>query len=1164
MPGKDGAPNPRIKPFSLTFVVDNEGGDPGPYKSKGLTINGAATDIENDAFKGSILVIHDTGNEPGGAVAPQQEGSQRRGVEMHIQGKFKRAVQKGEPTTSGLWIGGDLSAPLKLGWVMQNVVQLCMKFARKKCEGRIQANVLGQVPHVSFPIAQLFTVLRTPPGEEPPKIGGDELRDLKWPGPGWVDIDTESTYTLVWKTPYLDVCSWELLKVPGVSPLGLESILGDISSCTFMIFDLGAAGGNYVDWRKGVMLKFAMSRGAAGDTWDNEEVEDSEPAQTVKEVLNGDDASDVSDHGDDEDSVVAVEDQDQADAGSESSGDSESMDGSEEQEAMSVADSQALFDIEGWRPRAFDGADGVTRARVPYYIDSIDRRRKSHLRTWYVIALHDSNDEFWVAKDASELASLCRPKRRLRFFWRGSGARKCRAYTVKTLEQFRHVVREQLASDTKLRAAVMRDAAEEDIDQEESPRPEEHREPPTRLTPAGLARKVRKTTRRRRRAPVIPPRFFVGTGSACALAFAHAREGRTSIARENIVGAIHFEGRISEELMRLSTDGTIRCFTPYDCEKPRIRMKAIDILHVQAIDGLFLGRFHLWQVHTILRVFVFCSHDPLERDAWVEDVQRAMEAAKAVAPAALATTFASANERMGESTSMRQDTSLKGDSSNRGDSESPVAKAQQEAGETADVPAFSTETRRALIAQRLASVKDMPKAMNNTLQMKLQVFSSTLRTTLALRESSNSEMSLMLMDSSRARRWRSRRLVLNDRLLIVESTLQPAPNFAEELLEAALQLVAKPVTAEDVIAFSNSVCKLKALRFKSWTQNELLAFWMNIYHCLLVHAWIVLGQPSTLQEVRRFHNCVSYLIGLRPFSLAEIERMVLRIPQTDSTGTVKAHAGARAQQLRGLFSVLMPWKAKKPEASAGSPNGTASPAQSNTSAGSTLKPLPDRSPGLAVGTCLPMMGALPRVPKPTWGTLSHHSCLFLGKEPEDLRLPKPDKRCLLCICRGTTSCLGAIAVFHANRLNAQLDDVARQFVQEFVHVTEKDGRPIRVDVPERCKSLEQEASFESKLVLNFLWGFMPVGTAPPQPSTKLKYVKLSDDPRAKSELKKLRHADPNLSKDTFGGLAGVGAEFDAIATTAKQLARLASRNTGTTTLDELAGIIGDNGTVISL
>lgn len=62
------------------------------------------------------------------------------------------------------------------------------------------------------------------------------------------------------------------------------------------------------------------------------------------------------------------------------------------------------------------------------------------------------------------------------------------------------------------------------------------------------------------------------------------------------MGSVHFEGRLCEELLRLSSDGVLRCFTPYDCEKPRVSVHTTEILQIEALPGLFLGRFFLWQV----------------------------------------------------------------------------------------------------------------------------------------------------------------------------------------------------------------------------------------------------------------------------------------------------------------------------------------------------------------------------------------------------------------------------------------------------------------------------------------------------------------------------------------------------------------------------------------
>ena len=68
---------------------------------------------------------------------------------------------------------------------------------------------------------------------------------------------------------------------------------------------------------------------------------------------------------------------------------------------------------------------------------------------------------------------------------------------------------------------------------------------------------------------------------------------------EALVGSVHFEGRICEELLRLSSDGFLRCFTPYDCEKPRISVHAGEILQIEALPGPTLGRFMLWQAAVI-------------------------------------------------------------------------------------------------------------------------------------------------------------------------------------------------------------------------------------------------------------------------------------------------------------------------------------------------------------------------------------------------------------------------------------------------------------------------------------------------------------------------------------------------------------------------------------
>jgi len=337
-----------------------------------------------------------------------------------------------------------------------------------------------------------------------------------------------------------------------------------------------------------------------------------------------------------------------------------------------------------------------------------------------------------------------------------------------------------------------------------------------------------------------------------------------------------------------------------------------------------------------------------------------------------------------------------------------------------------------------------------------------------------------LTDSTRARRWRqSKRLVLNDRVLLPESQLPPSQDFAVDLLHAALRLATQP-EANNIIALANAACKLKAVQFKSWTDNELLAFWLNIYHCLLLHGWMLLGKPSSAKELKVFKKRVSYLVGLRPVSLLEIERAVLRSLEADTPDRVKAEAGARARQLLGFCGFC---RRRLPPTGRGS---------------LSAKPLPEgtddeASPNRRKGAKLPQM---PRVPKPSWMMQfsAHPPCLFLGRDPELLVLPKQESRCALVLNRGTESCLPDIPVFHSRYLSKGLNDVARAFVAT-LQVTERDGRAICVLVPESCKALAREFQFKDRLLLEFLWRFMPPERAGLQPSTRLKFCKGNEEPR---------------------------------------------------------------------
>jgi len=1122
------ATSSRCRPFVLTFLP---GDADASYKPKVIPINSLPVEVESQHFKGHVCLVHDTGNEPAALKSTTAPGGERRGIELQIQGHFKHAVSQGEQTTAGIWVGGELQETLKLGWIMQNVVQLCMKYARKKTEGRLHFTLGGKTesPQLSFPIGQLFTVVATPKGEEPPKLGSPEMANFKWPGAMTINIEPDVTYTMIYKTPYMDLCSWELLKVPGVSPLPIESILGDLSTAHVMMYDVGEVGGKHADWRKGALLEWAFSRGGENDAWVEEQPEP-EASGAKTPLDDNSEASEVSE-AEHDDGMVAVDDQEDAGSdSSESSVDTQDED-DEEDEIMSRAESQALFEIEGWRPRMLDSADvenvGV---RMPYYIEAIDRRRRRKVRIWYVFAMtnpvSEDQQDWWHAKAASELASLCRPRRRLRTFRRGPGARRYTCCAVKTLESFRNVVNQHLQSETRLRTVVMDQAAQVASQQEAQQSAEtlanavaqdedeaEASEPSTRrsttpglsrpslpskaaLSPAAMARNVA-AKRRRSRGPLLPPRFFTGTGNICGLAFAHAREGRGETTREALIGSIHFEGRLCEELMRLTTDGTLRCFTPYDCERPRVKLLASDILHVQRIPGLFLGRFHLWQVQSILKVFVFCSDDEKSCEEWIDAIKSCMagkvgdELAFVQRPTDA--TEALADDRAGAAVSYKP---------------TPPPDGTPTTCHTAVTDATDSKLRS------MSQVTSMMTSMARV-HMKL----SSIRATL--REPGLDDVAAMLVDTTRARRWKTKkRMVLNDRLLITDAVSAPTPSSTQAMLEQVLTLTDRPVMSE-FISFVNNTCVLKAARFANWSQVELMTFWVNLYHCLLLHGWLVLGKPNTRKENVHFHSRVSYLVGPRPFSLREVERVILRVMGGDTQGAARAQASGFARSIMGFCGLC---RKRNKGAIAQGPSDK-KPEQEQEDGGDT---------SWQKG-CLPISVTLPRAP---WG-MDETPCLFTGEKPEPLMLPKPDLRSTLVLNRGDLGSMPTIPVFSVDNLDEEMKEVARAFVNQFVTVEERDGRLQLATLPSNCQGLRQNLGTNPNDVLHFIWQFAAPEWKQPGPNTKVKFSRPSEEPRKDVEFTRFVSATTPRAKDSGATPEQLQPATDVIKDTSDLLEKLA-------------------------
>jgi hypothetical protein len=522
----------------------------------------------------------------------------------------------------------------------------------------------------------------------------------------------------------------------------------------------------------------------------------------------------------------------------------------------------------------------------------------------------------------------------------------------------------------------------------------------------------------------------------------------------------------------MTSDGLVYCFTPYDCDVSRVQFHVIEILCTESVDELMLGRFFVWKVHTVLRVFEFCSPSEEHRQEWLdclETERKRFEGTDGLRP------------RRG---------------SHHGTALEFVNRINKSFNDT---KGYVSKTSRSIAREPSENTKSSPtpKTVSDS-----------------LKESIPSDITALLTDSTRARRWRpKRRVVLNDRILISSNMPPPPPGIVEGILESILSLPAKP-SMDDLITFQDSTSMLKAVDFAGWSQSEAVAFWINTYHCLLLHGRAILGTPKSKAEQSRFHTRVSYMIGPYPISLYEIERIMLRVPKVDpKVDIARDKAKQRARQMLGFCGMCSrSGRVSAPEAAGGRADNDDDD-DDDIDPDDRMSPREGRGGGgvLFNRACMPMPTVkLPKFPVRQEST----ACLFLGRIPERLEAPKMDLRVILCLNRGHLSCPKTIPVFHASRLARELDDVSRAFVAEFVKVEETaDGRPVRIMLPQFIGGIKKEFQSESQdALLKFLWPMLPREDhgKPAPDGVPVKFVRRDVGPRPRVEFTKGTFKDPDL------------------------------------------------------
>lgn len=109
-------------------------------------------------------------------------------------------------------------------------------------------------------------------------------------------------------------------------------------------------------------------------------------------------------------------------------------------------------------------------------------------------------------------------------------------------------------------------------------------------------------------------------------------------------------------------------------------------------------------------------------------------------------------------------------------------------------------------------------------------------------------------------------------------------NESSHPLDIAMDALKKTLSAQERgledskkrLVFLDSVARLKAVSLEYLEEDEKLVFFLNLYHVMVAHAFMVLGPPdSSLKWIKYFNN-IAYQTSDDIFSLAELEHCIIR------------------------------------------------------------------------------------------------------------------------------------------------------------------------------------------------------------------------------------------------------------------------------------------------
>lgn len=99
---------------------------------------------------------------------------------------------------------------------------------------------------------------------------------------------------------------------------------------------------------------------------------------------------------------------------------------------------------------------------------------------------------------------------------------------------------------------------------------------------------------------------------------------------------------------------------------------------------------------------------------------------------------------------------------------------------------------------------------------------------------------------------------------------------------------------------------LQRVNLLELSENEKLAFFLNLYNAMVIHAVISVGCPEGVIDRRSFFSDFQYVVGGHPYSLSIIKNGILRCNRRSPYSLVKPFSSGdkRLEVNNYLFSIL--------------------------------------------------------------------------------------------------------------------------------------------------------------------------------------------------------------------------------------------------------------------